>query len=192
MVYLNQRQNQILDYLQEQKRLTISQIQQRFTIPTATVYRDVSHLVEAGLAYRVRGGLTLEKPQDRSASPQSCGHCGGAVKRRTAFTIQLPANQPLNACCPHCGFLLIDQHPDATSALTVDFLYGKQINVRQAIYLVASEVQLCCAPSVFAFASIEDAQRFQAGFGGDVLDYEHALEKTCRLMDLHGHHHHPD
>ena len=41
--------------------------------------------------------------------------------------------------------------------------------VSNAIYVVDSAVTLCCEPGVLAFATLQDAERFRCGFGGENL-----------------------
>ena len=48
------------------------------------------------------------------------------------------------------------------------------VNVYQAAYVLGSDVTLCCVPSVLCFASRPEAERYQRGFGGQVLDFDAA------------------
>ena len=41
--------------------------------------------------------------------------------------------------------------------LVTDFLYCRMISASEAIYLVDSEVSLCCCPGILAFANLQDA-----------------------------------
>jgi nitrous oxide reductase accessory protein NosL len=92
--------------------------------------------------------------------------------------------EKLCACCPHCGILLLQQMEDVGSALTPDFLHGRRLNVFQAWFVVGSDVRPCCLPSTLCFATEDDAEKFQRGFGGEVFDYDQAAE---RLKAAHYH-----
>jgi len=184
MVYLNQRQQLILDYLQQKGSLLVREAQERFQIPIATVYRDFNLLAQSGLAHKVRGGLRMPLEGSLPGQSERCTHCGGSVSSRLAFTIQLEKGERFIACCAHCGLLLLRRNPEAASALCADFLHGNMVNVRQATFLMESEVQPCCAPSVLCFANPQDALRFQKGFGGRVGSYQEAQEEVARLMAL--------
>jgi nitrous oxide reductase accessory protein NosL len=190
MYYLNERQQLTLDYLQENQTVTIRELQAHFDIPTATLYRDVRVLVDAGLAEKIRGGITLKSPGDSGMSPKICAHCGIHVMARNAFPIQLEDKKQICACCAHCGLVLLDQYPSAKSALAADFLYGNMINVRQATFVLESGVRLCCTPSVLCFGSLEEARKFHKGFGGRVASFEDALAEIRELMSLDGNHAH--
>jgi nitrous oxide reductase accessory protein NosL len=58
------------------------------------------------------------------------------------------------------------------------------INASQALYLLGSSVNLCCGPTVLAFANEEEAQHFQLGFGGSVYPMEAAIQELKKLMKL--------
>jgi len=93
----------------------------------------------------------------------------------------------LTACCPHCGLMLLSDITEVDSALARDYLYGRMVNVYQAYYLVASDVSLCCEPTVLCFAKLADAEKFSLGFGGHVMDFSQALS---HLTSSHRHSHH--
>lgn len=186
MVYLNGRQQLILEYLRDAETVTIHELQARFDIPTATLYRDVRAIVDAGLAVKIRGGVTLRPPESKDVSANNCAHCGNPILARSAFPIQLSDQVQIFACCAHCGLLLLDQYPSARSALSADFLYGKMINVRQAAFVLESKVRLCCTPSVLCFGSQEEADDFQKGFGGRVASFKRAIVEVRELMSLDG------
>ena len=120
---------------------------------------------------------------------EACALCGKPVMARTAFTIQAFNGDQLHACCSHCGLLLLSNQPADAQAFTVDFLLGQTVGVRQATFLVKSSVTLCCAPSVLSFASQEDAQHFQQGFGGQAMDAVHAQLHLHKAMALDPEHH---
>jgi len=80
--------------------------------------------------------------------------------------------------------MLLNERTDMVSALTTDYLYGKMVNVRQASYLIESDIKPCCTPSVLSFASEEDTRRFQKGFGGMVMDYQQAILAVQEMMSI--------
>lgn len=186
---LSDRQRRLLDLLRDRGELAVAQIQEQLQVSQPTAYRDIRHLVDAGLADRTTGGLRLPHTAPVAGPSSACVQCGAAVPSRTAVIIQLSGaggvtKGQVTACCPHCGLMALSARPDSVSGLAADFLYGRMVNVRQAAFLVESQVSLCCTPSVLCFSDAEDAVRFQRGFDGRVLDYPQALQAVRRAMQL--------
>ena len=170
----NRRQAQIVAWLQENDTLTIKELVARLNVSAMTVHRDLDKLAAAGLVQKVHGGaklVTAETGPGEMAVLPPCVMCGTAVSPRTAFTITLDDGRKETACCAHCGILRLSQLDGVGSALTPDFIYGRMVNVFQAWFLVGSDVQLCCVPSTLCFARASDAQKFQQGFNGEVMDF---------------------
>ncbi len=187
----NERQAQIVAWLEEENRLTIKQLVARFGVSGMTIHRDLDRLAAGGLVEKVHGGVVLsstvmpvkgETAASTGSAHAVCQLCGGGVMERTAFTVMRQSGEKLCACCPHCGILLLEQVVDVSSALTSDFLHGRRINVYQAFFVVESEVRLCCLPSTICFATQLEAEKFQRGFGGEVLDF---VETEAHLRDCH-------
>lgn len=183
MGLLSDRQQQLLDWLHTRRCVSITEIQEHFSISAATAYRDARALIHAGFAIKSSEGLKLPPPPGRLRPEGQCFYCGGATNERTVFQIQFADGSQSNTCCSHCGLLAIDR-PDVVSALASDFLYGRMVNVRQAAFLVGSRVNLCCDPSVLCFANEEDANSFQSGFGGQVCALDQAVFHLQTLMRL--------
>jgi hypothetical protein len=183
MQALTNRQQEILQYLETNQSLSIEEIEREYKVSVATVYRDIHALVEAGLAMKTTGGLKLAKPIVQTQPAETCFFCGGMIKNRSAFVIQMVDGSQNRACCPHCGLLALGK-PGTQSAFSNDFLYEKLVNARQAFFLFGSRVSLCCEPSVLCFASEEDAYSFQLGFGGEVLDLPQAIARMRELIHL--------
>lgn len=172
----SQRQELILKWLHDQQSLTVEELVQHFEVSVMTIHRDLDALAQMGLVEKVYGGVVLTKL--KPDEPTTCPMCKMAIADRTRFTLNLMNGETLHACCPHCGLMLMADHP-IKSALTRDFLYERVTNVLQATYVVGSDVILCCSPSVLCFALAEDAERFQVGFGGAVMTYHEAQAALC-------------
>jgi DeoR family transcriptional regulator, copper-sensing transcriptional repressor len=178
----SQRQEHILKWLQEAQSLSIEAISQHFGVSIMTVHRDLAVLSEQGLVEKVHGGVMLPKARPESSS--LCRMCGILIQARTGLIIHLTSGDNFPACCPHCGLMLMAGQA-IKSALAPDVIYQRMINVLQAYYVLGSRVTLCCAPSLLCFADQADALSFQAGFGGEVLNYVQAQQSLS-----HQHHHH--
>lgn len=187
------RHESILEWLKQEHTLSVDELVNRLGVSLMTVHRDLNTLAEAGLVDKVHGGVRLHVTDTLPAIPQSltpvCALCGMHVGTRTTFIVQPLNDDPLHACCPHCGLLLVHQVKSFSAVLTRDFLYGRMINAQQATYLSEPDITLCCAPGVLAFAHLNDALRFQQGFGGTTHTFLEAID--C-LRGVHrgdcGHH----
>lgn len=190
MDYLNDRQRLIMEFLHQEGDLAVKEIQRKFDIPTATLYRDLQKLVDAGLASRVHGRVLVSHEQrgQPERGNERCLMCGRPAGERLAFALEMTGGDQANACCAHCGLMLLENHTGVVTAMTADYLFGAMTNVRQAYYLVESSVQPCCSPSVLAFGKRANAERFQAGFGGRLYEYTDAINEVRRMMSLHGNH----
>jgi len=173
----SERQEQILRWLQDEQTLTIDDLIQRLDVSIMTVHRDVNALVKSGQAEKVHGGVTLPTVHTAPhAALPVCRLCGIAAPERTKFIISTQRGQQFFAGTAYCGILLMHQTPDVISAMAKDFLHGRMINARDAVYLIESEVALSCTPSTLVFATKEDAQKFQTGFEGQLMDFEQARD----------------
>jgi hypothetical protein len=177
------RQQQLLDWLQAQGTLSVQEIQERFKVSVPTVYRDMRALMQAGHAIKINQGIKLAPAAAVKQPDGKCTFCGGEVNPRVAFVILKEDGQRQTACCPHCGLMALDQL-GIQSALACDFLHGRMVNARQAAFLVNSQALICCEPSVLCFADLNEALRFQMGFGGEICTLAQAKVRVMELMTL--------
>lgn len=172
MQRINPRQQQILVMLRERGRLTTEEAQEATGFSRPTIYRDFQVIIDGGHAVRIPGGMAVATAELPLRPANTCAHCGQPISSRTAFMVQMDANRKENTCCPHCGMMTLEHHPEATSAMATDFIYGTMVSVRQAVFLAGSRVVLCCLPSVLCFGNAADAASFQAGFGGEIMSFD--------------------
>ena len=174
------RRRQILELLDTRRMLTVQELVaelRRVGDDRAPRSRQAGR--RAGILSKTRGGATLPSPATHDSSPGDlCAMCNRIVPTRTSVIIQSPRRGRLSACCPHCGLAARRSgsfdRPDAGDR----FLYCRMISASEAVYLVGSEVSSCCSPGVLAFACLQDAIRFQRGFGGQVMD---SMQATLRI-----------
>ena len=178
------RRQKILHWLQEQKSLAIDELVNRLDVSAMTIHRDLDLLAKEGLVQKSYGHVVLKDTKTEiMPSPDVCALCQTRLSHRSDFVIQMAQGELLQACCPHCGLLLMRRHT-VTSALTRDFISFRMVNVTQAIFVLDSRVHLCCVPSVLCFATRQDAESFERGFGGTVLSFEDTLH---HLEHSHSH-----
>jgi DNA-binding Lrp family transcriptional regulator len=173
----SERQEQILAWLRKHHTLTIEAISTRLNVSAMTVHRDLNELERGGLVEKMHGGVALAGygTRDLGLTARSCHLCEMPVSARTTMLIQIE-REPLYACCPHCGFLMLDDTAQALSVLVRDFIYGRMVNALQAVFLLQSDISLCCMPCTLAFSSLQDAERFQRGFNGWIANFEQARQ----------------
>lgn len=170
MMLATERSQHILKELEDSGRVRVKDLSDTFNVSRMTIHRDISQLAEQGLLEKVFGGAVavVQKP----AGKEGCVMCGMGNKERTAFVVNCVDGSQLQACCPHCGIMLLAAREQAVSAMTADFLHGHMINVRSAIFLVDPDLPVCCTPTVLCFQRRDEAEKFQRGFGGEVMDLQ--------------------
>lgn len=177
------RQQQILDTLAGQGSVSIGDLASSLGVSPMTIHRDLDQLDSAGLLHKVRGGAMPVMPP--SEPEDVCVACYTQLSPRTQAVLHLADGSQRRACCPHCGLMLLSRGlEEVSSFLVTDFLYGRSVNGRTAAYVAESGIALCCTPTILAFEDAHDAQRFQAGFGGEILDLDEALAFVRTSMHL--------
>ncbi len=180
----NERHHYILNKLQRDGRATVSDLSRALNVSEMTIHRDLKHLAEQGALHKVFGGAVAIPPPEPTSAPPACAMCSQTVSVRTAFTIQCADGSKIHACCPHCGLMLLNQHPESVSAMATDFMRGTMVNVQAAFFVLNPDVTLCCTPSIFGFAKRDHAEKFQRGFGGEIHPWRSAVERLHQLMTI--------
>jgi predicted DNA-binding transcriptional regulator YafY len=165
------REKKIIEILQKQGNASIQELAEAFGVSSMTIHRELDKLAAAGLIQKRHGGAALAE-----SAPNQCAMCGKPISERTVFIVQLESGEQKRACCAHCGLMIQNRVKDSQQALTADFLRGHILSAEQAVYLLGSELTICCAPSVLSFGSRQDAQKFQKGFGGTMATMREAIE----------------
>ena len=177
------RQRKIIDLLELRGQLTIQELVAELDISPMTVHRDLNKLAAAGKVLKTHGGASLP-PVEPSSVPAGCAICKRTIPERTAVIVQTEQKGMHGACCPHCAMALLDRLPAIDLVLVTEFLYGQMVNASEAAYLIGSSVTYCCRPGILAFATWEDAEHFQRGFGGEILDLAQAQEAMRRKQSI--------
>ena len=177
------RQRRILELVGSTGSVLVSDLVDEFGVSRMTINRDLEHLAGTGAVMKVYGGA-MSTARSGGPSPQGCLMCGMEVGGRTTMTLFHDAGAQSQACCPHCGLMLMSEHADVTSALAQDFIGGQMVNIRSATFLVEPDVTVCCVPTVLCFEQTSDAERFSHGFGGMLMTWEEAQVEVRDHMTL--------
>jgi DeoR family transcriptional regulator, copper-sensing transcriptional repressor len=176
------REKKLLEYLQEHENASIQELAEVFGVSNMTIHRDLNKLEQAGYVRKKHGGAALaEKP---AAAGLVCSMCGKPVSERTLFLVKLENGEEKHTCCAHCGLILHSRVSDAWQSFTADYLHGHIVSAGQAVYVIESELTVCCVPSVLSFGSQTDAKKFQKGFGGRLADMEQTVQYLHGMMHM--------
>lgn len=178
------REKKILELLQKQGSASIQELVEAFGVSNMTIHRELNKLAEAGVIQKKHGGVSLVTKSPADGSNQ-CVMCNKPISARTVFIIQLENGEQKRACCAHCGLMIQSQSKDAIQSLTADYLHGHIISANQAVYILGSDLTICCGPSVLSFGSRQDAEKFHTGFGGTLATMEEAIQYLYRMMHAH-------
>ncbi|MCX8061163.1 MAG: DeoR family transcriptional regulator [Anaerolineales bacterium] len=172
---MNYRQKRILEKLAQEDVLSIAALAQELSVSKMTIHRDLDALSRAGLISKQHGKITATA-RLRGVDPSLCQMCDRKIKERNVYILIGADGKKVHLCCPHCGLIAYSHGEDVWQCFATDFLHGHVITASQAHYLFEPDLRICCSPSVLAFASVEEAQKFQKGFGGQIVDFNLAVE----------------
>ncbi len=178
-----ERQNQIIELLTEHGSVQVDDLVNQLNVSKMTVHRDLDALEADGRLRKVHGGAARVEV----AHSDECTFCHGTIPSdsRSKVTMHMTDGTHQHACCPHCGLLALPSLGQTVlSVLVTDFLYGRVVNARLASYVVSPALDICCAPTTLAFQAQADAERFQHGFGGQVLNLSQAIDVLRAEMSL--------
>lgn len=188
-----ERRKAILDWLDQERTLSLAQIVERFKVSKMTVHRDLDTLEMRSALKRIHGGIvaverspSLASPLQAGAGQGSCVVCYRPASQHLLYSLTLNNGEQRVACCPHCGvsahLMLGDQ---VAMALTADYLTGRPHPVQGSFFVLGSAAIPCCRPSMLTFEDAKMARRFQSGFGGSVGKLEDAITYLQEEMSLH-------
>lgn len=180
----SKREKQILTQVQQKGSVPIKELVETLNVSAMTIHRDLNKLAAEGVVVKSHGQVSLPQPAPAN-SADLCAMCGKGVSERTVFILSLKNGEQRKGCCAHCGLMLHEHLRNVWQAMTPDFLRGHMLTANQAFYVVQSELNICCMPSVLSFGLKEDAEKFSKGFGGHIADMQDAIHILQGMMHAH-------
>jgi hypothetical protein len=133
------------------------------------------------------------------SEPELCAACHRNINDQARAVVQVDERRE-TVCCVRCGLTIGRQeHRQVRLIQVTDYNSGKSLQPDAAYYVEGSRVMLCdhhqetrldpakrpydivfdrCMPSVFAFASQQDAAAFASSNGGSVLILSQLVEEV--------------
>lgn len=132
-----------------------------------------------------------------------CQVCQRGLHHGVTYRLEMSDGTREDACCPRCGMHLQIQRPGAvTRAWATDLATGQELPAEKAVYVEGGDVEHCtmheapvrrapegvavrdydrCLPSLVAFRTEQAAAAYRKQHGGQVLDYQQAMERVKAL-----------
>jgi ribosomal protein S27AE len=180
-----ERRQELLDWLNSARSLSLTEIVERFAISKMTAHRDMEILEQRRLLKRIHGGVVAEDGRRVGAAvfPSAktnefdCLICRRPAALNLLYSITLTSGEQRHACCPHCGIAAhLAIGDNIAMAMTADYLFGRPHPAQKSFFVLGSTVAPCCMPSILSFEGEERARRFRKGFGGVVGRFSDALD----------------
>jgi len=114
-----------------------------------------------------------------SGEVKRCIVCGMDVSKypHTKYVVTTKEGEEFSTCGVQCGLTLhLRLKEKFKSATATDLLSNRSVDAQKAFFIYKSTVITDMAPGFIAFATKTNAEKFQKGFGGQVVSYQEALE----------------
>ena len=121
--------------------------------------------------------LCMEITTDAGAF-EKCHVCGMDVGKyqHTRMVVETTDGKNFATCGAQCCVRLhVLLGPQWKSAVALDLLSNRPVNAKEAFYVFKSSVITDMAPGLISFKLKANAEKFAAGFGGEVLTYDEAV-----------------
>jgi hypothetical protein len=105
-----------------------------------------------------------------------CVLCGKDISGSVTCRISFKEGKELNTCCSFCaGCIRMRIGSQPFDAVTVCYATGQKVDFKKAVFVVGSDEVPCCTPSVLAFISMEEAEKFVSEKNGRIVSYPEIL-----------------
>ena len=123
--------------------------------------------------------IVLMSPILWSGEIRRCIVCGMDISKypHTKYVVTTKEGEEFFTCGVQCGLTLhLRLKEKFKSATATDLLSNRSVDAQKAFFIYKSTVITDMAPGFIAFATKTNAEKFQKGFGGQVVSYQEALE----------------
>jgi nitrous oxide reductase accessory protein NosL len=123
--------------------------------------------------------IVLMSPIAWSGEIKRCQVCGMDISKypHTRYVVTTKEGEEFSTCGVQCGLTLhLRLKEKFKSATATDLLSNRSVDAQKAFFIYKSTVITDMAPGFIAFATKTNAEKFQKGFGGQVVSYQEALE----------------
>lgn len=100
-----------------------------------------------------------------------CKMCGKPASGKTICRIHVSEGETGKTCCALCGVQMLKRLGSEKGGSTLCYSTGQRVDLKKAYYVVGSDVKICCSPSVLAFYSQEEAEKFVETHHGEIKKF---------------------
>jgi len=133
------------------------------------------------------GGIAMAMEQADIAKHASCQYCGMDRQKfaHSRMLIEYAGNSSVGLCSLHCAALDLANQLDKTPAAikVADYNSKELINAETATWVLGGKVKgVMTGRAKWAFASKDEAMKFVAENGGELVDFEAAISAAYQDM----------
>ncbi len=175
------QKEKVLELVKSGKADNVAEISGILNISKMSVYRYVRALIRDNDISKTFNKLypyahNVPDIKHTDSYPK-CGVCLKHIAdERLTITVIWKNGKKFEFCCTHCAIMgilhLIGDLDSVSSIMGRDFIYGNPLDLRNAFLLFKTDIIPCCSPPILVFAKLDDAERFQKGFGGAIKTFE--------------------
>jgi nitrous oxide reductase accessory protein NosL len=131
--------------------------------------------------------LFIPAPIHATDDGMRCVQCGMDLNKypHSLYVIQWKDGTVVKTCGVQCGLTQHLMHPDGfKSSTATDLITNREFPAAEGFYVFKSSVTTDMGPGFIAFKERTNAEKFQKGFGGEVMTYPEALEIWAEIKKV--------
>jgi hypothetical protein len=114
----------------------------------------------------------VQEVKNRYSTVSTCAMCGKEASGKTVCIMSVAPGQKAKTCCARCGVQMLKRMGHQKNGSTTCYSTGQRIGLREAYYVVNSDVKTCCTPSVLAFYDLQEAEKFVEAHHGEIKRFK--------------------